>query len=431
MCKKSGAKIAIYSTMCVLPQTLLSLRPENYQAMPALSHKAAAMPPSPIRKLVPYADAAKARGTKVYHLNIGQPDIETPQQYLDAVANSATHMKVLEYSHSAGNLSLRNKIADYYSRKGYSINSEEVLVTTGGSEALNFVLACCLNPGEEVIIPEPFYANYNGFATAFDVKVTPIPTSIETGFALPPIEEFEKRITAKTRAILICNPGNPTGILYPQESLEKLKEIVLKHNLFLIADEVYREFAYDGLQHHSVLGLKGAEENCVVVDSISKRFSACGARIGCIVSRNKELMTAALKFAQARLSPPTFGQIGAEAVYDLPQSFYDGVVAEYKNRRDFVLSALKQIPGVLCPQVNGAFYAIVRLPVTDSDDFCRWMLESFSYNGATVMMAPASGFYSTPGLGKDEVRIAYVLQQEDLAGAMECLREGLKAYNNR
>lgn len=390
------------------------------------SQRAQNLPASPIRKLVPYADAAKDRGTKVYHLNIGQPDIETPAQFFEAVTKA--DLKVLAYSPSAGIEPLREQIAGYYSRLGHELSIENVLVTTGASEALNFVLTAILNPTDEVIIPEPFYANYLSFSLGNDGVVVPVTSTVDEDFALPPIEAFEAKITDKTRAILVCNPGNPTGVLYPREALDKLAEIAKKHNLFLIADEVYREFAYDSNQHHSTLGLKGIEENVVVVDSISKRFSACGARIGCIVSRNKELMQVVLKMAQARLSPPTFGQLGAEAVYQLGPEYYEPVVEEYSKRRDILKSSLDKIDGVTCPKVNGAFYAMVRLPVSDSEDFCRWMLEEFSYEGATVMMAPGAGFYATPGLGNNEVRIAYVLNCDDLAKAMECLEHGLVAY---
>ncbi|GAB4421686.1 MAG: pyridoxal phosphate-dependent aminotransferase [Bacteroidia bacterium] len=397
--------------------------------MPHLSERAIRMPASPIRKLVPYAEAARQRGTHIYHLNIGQPDIETPPAYFEAIRQA--DIKVLAYSHSAGNLSLRQAIAGYYGRLGHDITSDQVIVTTGASEALSFVFAACLNPDDEVIVPEPYYANYSAFAIFSNIKVVPLPTRIEDDFALPPIEAFEALIGPRTRAILICNPGNPTGIMYPPEALEKLREIVRKHDLYLIADEVYREFAYDGQAHHSVLGLAGLEEHAIVTDSISKRFSACGARIGCVVSRHAGVMGAVMKLAQARLSPPTFGQIGAEAVYGLPQHFYDAIVAEYAHRRDVMTSMLREIPGVYCPQVTGAFYAMVRLPVTDSEDFCRWMLESFSYEGATVMMAPGAGFYATPGMGQDEVRMAYVLDARDLTAAMRCLAAGLEAYPGR
>ena len=396
--------------------------------MPQFSDRSQTLPASPIRKLVPYADAAKARGTKVYHLNIGQPDIETPPEFFQAIESA--DLKVLAYSHSAGIAPLREQIAAYYTRIGHSLEIDEVLVTTGASEALQFVFTAIMDPGDEVIVPEPFYANYLSFALGNDGRVVPVPSNIEDSFALPPIEAFEAAITANTRAILICNPGNPTGVLYPKSSLEKLKEICLKHDLFLIADEVYREFAYDSLTHHSTLGLEGMEQNVVVVDSISKRFSACGARIGCVVSRNKTLMDLILKMAQARLSPPTFGQLGAVAVYQLPETYYATNVTEYSRRRDILKQSLDAIEGVVCPEVNGAFYAMVRLPVKDSEDFCRWMLEEFAHEGATVMMAPGAGFYATPGRGNDEVRIAYVLNCEDLQAAMNCLEAGLKAYNS-
>jgi aspartate aminotransferase len=397
--------------------------------MPKFSDRAAILPASPIRKLVPFADAAKARGTKVYHLNIGQPDIETPPQFFQAIQDANT--KVLKYSPSAGITPLREQIVSYYGNHGHEIKVDDVLVTTGASEALNFLFAALMNPGDEVIIPEPFYANYLSFSLAKDAKVVPVTSTIEDDFGLPPVEDFEAKITPKTKAILICNPGNPTGVLYPREALGKLNEICKKHDLFLIADEVYREFAYDGLSHHSVLGMSGLEENAIIVDSISKRFSACGARIGCVVSRNKALMDVVLKLAQARLSPPTFGQLGAAAVYDLPGSYYEGVVNEYAGRRDLLKASLDKIPGVLCPKVNGAFYAMVRLPVDDSEKFCQWMLEEFEHNGATVMMAPGAGFYATEGLGKDQVRIAYVLNDKDLAAAMDCLEAALAAYPGR
>ncbi len=396
--------------------------------MPTTSQRALDMPASPIRKLVPYAEAAKARGTHVYHLNIGQPDIQTPPQFFQAIRDAQP--EVLAYSHSAGNQSLRQAIADYYGRIGHDLSTDQVIVTTGASEALNFVFASVLNPGDEIIVPEPFYANYNGFSVFSNVNVIPIHTRIEDSFALPAMHEFEKLITDRTRAILICNPGNPTGVMYPRKALEQLREIILKHDLYLIADEVYREFAYDGLTHHSTLGLQGTEQHVIVTDSISKRFSACGARIGCVVSRNEEIMGAVMKFAQARLSPPTLGQIGAEAVYGLPDSFYEGVVSEYVGRRDVMLKMLGEIEGVVVPEVNGAFYAMVRLPVDDSEHFCQWMLESFSHEGATVMMAPGAGFYSTSHAGQDEVRIAYVLNEKDLVKAMACLRAGLTAYQS-
>ncbi|MEL6588574.1 MAG: pyridoxal phosphate-dependent aminotransferase [Bacteroidota bacterium] len=397
--------------------------------MPQLSQRALDIPASPIRKLVPFAERAKEAGTHIYHLNIGQPDIETPPVWFEAIQKADT--KVLAYSHSAGIMPLREAISGYYAGLGHPLTTDQVLVTTGASEALSFVFAATMNPGDEVIIPEPFYANYNSFSIFSNVKVVPISTRIEEDFALPPIEEFEKLITPRTKAILICNPGNPTGVIYPQESLEKLQAIVQKHDLYLIADEVYREFAYDGKTHRSVLGLKGIEENVIVTDSVSKRFSACGARIGCVVSRNEGVMQSVLKLAQARLSPPTLGQIGAEAVYHLPESFYTGVREEYASRRDILKEALSEIPGVYCPEIDGAFYAMVRLPIDDSERFCRWMLEEFSFEGATTMMAPGSGFYATPGMGQDEVRIAYVLNGEALRKAMNCLAEGLKVYPGR
>lgn len=394
--------------------------------MPSISDRARIMPSSPIRKLVPFADAAKARGTHIYHLNIGQPDIETPTEWWEAIDDAK--IKVLAYSHSQGIESLRKSISAYYKRLGYIIRPDDIIVTTGASEALNFIFASCMNPGDEVIIPEPFYANYNSFSIASNVKVVPITTKIENDFALPDIETFEKLITPRTKAIMICNPGNPTGVVYPKKALQKLREIVLKHDLYLIADEVYREFVYDGDRHASVFSMRDLEENVIVVDSVSKRFSACGARIGCVISRNAEVMRAVMKLAQARLSPPTLGQLGAEAAYNLPQDYYDEVIARYKGRRDFLKKTLDEIPGVVCPKVNGAFYATVRLPVADTEHFCQWMLESFEYEGATVMMAPAAGFYASPGLGRDEVRLAYVLNRKDLKKAMKCLAEGIKAY---
>lgn len=397
--------------------------------MPQLSTRAKEIPASPIRKLVPYADAAKSRGTHVYHLNIGQPDIKTPRSFFEAIEQA--NPEVLAYTHSEGILPLREKIASYYSRLGYPVNEQQVLVTTGASEALSFVFSTCFNPGDELIVPEPFYANYNGFSVFSDINIVPIQTDIENNFALPPMEAFEALITERTKGILICNPGNPTGVMYPKESLEKLGEIVKKHNLYLIADEVYREFAYDNLRHHSILGLPGLEENAIVTDSVSKRFSACGARIGCIVSRNKSFRDAALKFCQARLCSPALGQIGAAAMYDLPASFYEEVVVEYVARRNTLLEHLRKIEGVFVPEVNGAFYAMVRLPIDDSERFCQWMLEEFSHEGATVMMAPGSGFYSSPGRGNDEVRMAYVLQESDLVKAVAALQKALEVYPGR
>lgn len=397
--------------------------------MPNISSKALRMPASPIRKLVPFADAAKKRGTKIYHLNIGQPDIETPDTMMNAIRN--TDIKVVEYSNSAGIESYRKKLAGYYQSHRINVEHTDILITTGGSEALQFAFNTCFNPGDEVIIPEPFYANYNGFATAGEIVVKPVVSGIETGFALPPISDFEKVITPKTKGILICNPGNPTGYLYSRAELEALKALVLKHDLFLLADEVYREFCYDGREYVSVFHLDGLDNNIVLLDSISKRYSACGARIGAFITKNKEVLNAALKFAQARLSPPTFGQIGAEAALDTPKEYFDKVSKEYTERRNFLVNELNKIPGVQCPMPGGAFYCIAKLPVDDSDKFCQWLLESFSHEGQTVMMAPASGFYSGGGKGKDEVRLAYVLKRSDLEKAISCLKEALRQYPGR
>lgn len=387
------------------------------------------MPESPIRKLVPFSEKAKAAGKEVIHLNIGQPDIETPEVALKAIQK--INMPVLEYSHSAGTESYRKGLAKYYDGVSQGISHEEVMVTTGGSEALFFGFTACLNPGDEVIIPEPFYANYNGFAETTGVKVIPINSKIEDGFALPPISDFEAKISEKTKAILICNPGNPTGYLYSQEELEQLKGIVQKHDLFLFADEVYREFCYDGKTHHSILNLKGIEENVIVVDSVSKRYSMCGIRIGAMVSRNKEVMSTALKLAQARLSPPLLGQIAAEAALETPQSYFDQVSKEYVERRDLLVDGLNALDGVFCPKPGGAFYAVAKLPVEDTEDFCKWILEDFEFEGKTLMMAPLSGFYSTPGYGKQEVRMAYVLEKEKLKQALECLKAALAVYPNK
>ena len=397
--------------------------------MPILSNKAVKMPESPIRKLVPYAEKAKASGKTVYHLNIGQPDIETPEVALNAIKNM--DRKVIEYSHSAGFESYRNKLSAYYKSININVESSEILVTTGGSEALTFGFMTTCNPGDEVIIPEPFYANYNGFAVAAGLNVVPVTASIETGFALPPVEEFEKKITSKTKAIVICNPGNPTGYLYSKEELEKLRDIVKKHDLFLFADEVYREFCYDGAQPFSVMNLEGIDNNVILIDSVSKRYSMCGARIGCLISRNKEVMTAALKFGQARLSPPTIDQIASEAALATPQSYFDNVVSEYVKRRDIMIEGLNNIPGVFCPKPSGAFYCVAKFPVDSAERFCQWLLEDFEYEGATVMMAPANGFYSTKGQGEQEARIAYVLNQDSLRKAVKCLEEALKVYPGR
>lgn len=397
--------------------------------MPKVSHKAEHMPSSPIRKLVPFAEKAKKEGRKIYHLNIGQPDIETPEVMLNAIRNS--NIRVIEYSHSAGIESYRRKLADYYQKFGMPVNFDDIIITTGGSEAIEIAMMTCFNPGDEIIIPEPFYANYNGFSCAADLVIKPIRSYIETGFALPPISEFEKLITPKTRGIMICNPGNPTGYLYTKDELNALKELVKKYDLFLLSDEVYREFCYDGKSYTSVMHLEGIENNVVLLDSISKRYSACGARIGAMISKNKEVMTAALKFAQARLSPPTFGQIGAEAALETPQSYFDAVTKEYTARRNFVIDAINKMEGAFVPKPSGAFYCIARLPIDNADKFCQWLLESFNHDGKTVMLAPATGFYSTPGAGMDEVRIAYVLNLDDLKNAMECLDAALKVYPGR
>ena len=396
--------------------------------MPVISHRGAQMPPSPIRKLVPFAEAAKKRGVKVYHLNIGQPDIETPPTILDAVRH--TDIKVLEYSHSAGFESYRKKLVQYYKHNGIDINHNQIIVTTGGSEAILFAIMSCLDPGDEIIIPEPFYANYNGFATGAGVKIVPIPSGIEDGFSLPPIDAFEKAVTTRTKAIMICNPNNPTGYLYSGAELEVLKEICLKHDLFLFSDEAYREFCYDGRKHISALSMAGLEENAILMDTISKRYSACGGRIGAFITRNQQVLDAAMKFAQARLSPPSFAQILGEAAVDLPNNYFDAVHAEYTSRRDLLVKRLKAMKGVTCPLPGGAFYAMAKLPVDDSEKFCQWLLESFSHNGATIMMAPAAGFYATPGKGKNEVRLAYVLNNEDINAAMDCLEAALGSYNS-
>lgn len=398
--------------------------------MPTISNKAQRMPESPIRKLVPFAEKAHKQGKTVYYLNIGQPDIETPAVALDAVRLIGPNM-VLGYSHSAGVRSYREKLADYYTRVGIDVITDNILVTTGGSEALLFGFMSTCNPGDEVIIPEPFYANYNGFAVTAGLNVVPVTASIEDGFALPPIEEIEKKITDKTKAIVICNPGNPTGYLYSQEELEQLRDIVKKHELFLFADEVYREFCYDGAKPFSVMNLKGIESNVIMIDSVSKRYSMCGARIGTLVSRNLEVMHAALKFAQARLSPPTLAKIAAEAALNTPQSYFDEVVEEYVTRRDTLVDGLNKIEGVFCPKPSGAFYCVARFPVDDTEKFCQWLLEEFEFEGGTVMMAPASGFYSTPGLGKQEARLAYVIKKESLEKSVRILEEALKVYPGR
>jgi len=386
------------------------------------------MPASPIRKLVPYAEAAKRKGIKVFHLNIGQPDIETPPACLDAVRHS--DFKVLEYSHSAGNESYRKKLVQYYKKVGIDITHEQIIITTGGSEAIIFGFMACLDAGDEVIIPEPFYANYNGFAVEAGVTVKPITSSIETGFALPPIEDFEKVITPKTKAIIICNPNNPTGYLYSAAEMEILRQIVIKHNLFLFADEAYREFCYEG-NHTSAMHLSGVDDNVILMDTISKRYSACGGRIGAFVTKNKAVLDATMKFAQARLSPPSFAQILGEAAVDLPPDYFESTKAEYKLRRDTIVKRLNAMPGVFCPEPGGAFYAMAKLPIDDSDKFCQWLLESFSYDNQTVMLAPATGFYSTKGLGAKEVRLAYVINSKAINAAMDCLEKALEQYPGR
>lgn len=397
--------------------------------MPSISEKGRLMPASPIRKLVPYSEEAKNRGVKVYHLNIGQPDIPTPEVALNAIRNYNT--KVIEYSHSAGNESYRRKLAGYYQGIGINIDHTQILVTAGGSEAVLFALMSCVNPGEEVITPEPFYANYNGFAVSAGINVVPVISHIENDFALPPISEIEKKITPKTKGIIICNPNNPTGYLYSKEELMVLRDIVKKHDLFLFSDEVYREFCYDGAQHFSAMNLEGIENNVILLDSVSKRYSECGVRIGSLITRNKEVISTALKFAQARLSPPGLGQVVGEASIDTPPDYFREVNREYTARRNFMVEALNKMPGVYCPKPKGAFYTVVKLPVDDSDKFAQWLLEKFEYKKQTVMVAPATGFYSTPGSGKNEVRIAYVLNIDDLKNAMETLAEALKVYPGR
>lgn len=396
--------------------------------MPTISQRGQLMPPSPIRKLVPFAEAAKKRGTKVFHLNIGQPDIATPQPMMDAVRN--IDFRVLEYSHSAGNESYRQKLTEYYKTVGINITASEIIVTTGGSEAILFGMLACLDPGDEVIIPEPFYANYNGFAIAAGVKVVPVTSYIDSGFALPPISELEKKITPRTKAIIICNPNNPTGYLYTAEEMEQLRELLLRYPLFLFSDEAYREFCYEGNQI-SAMHLKGVEDQVILMDTISKRYSACGARLGALVTKNKAVLDAAMKLAQARLSPPSFAQIAAEAAIDLPSDYFEETRQEYCNRRDLLVARLNAMPGVYCPCPGGAFYAMARLPIDDSDLFCQWLLESFSHEGATVMLAPATGFYGTPGLGKQEVRLAYVLNSDSINQAMDCLEKALEVYPGR
>ena len=396
--------------------------------MPSISIKGQKMPESPIRKLVPYAEKAYKAQKKVYHLNIGQPDIKSPEVAMNAVANHS--LTTLAYSRSEGSETYREKISTYYKKNKIPVEANEVIVTTGGSEALLFAMGSIADAGDQVIIPEPFYANYNGFAIASGVQIVPVNSKIEDNFALPPISEFEKLITAKTKAILICNPGNPTGYLYSKEEIQKLAAIVRKHNLFLIADEVYREFAYDGLKHYSILEEEGLDEHAIIIDSVSKRYSMCGARIGCLVSKNKALISTALKFAQARLSPPTFAQIASEAALDTPQSYFDEVIVEYQDRRNTLVKHLLEIPGVKVGIPKGAFYCIAELPIKDSDAFAQWLLEEFDVDGETIMVAPAAGFYSSPGVGLNQIRIAYVLKKESLIKAVEILKSALKAYKD-
>lgn len=397
--------------------------------MPTISTKGRQMPASPIRKLAPFADSAKKNGKKVLHLNIGQPDIETPEVMLNAIKN--IDFKVWAYTPSQGNASYREKLTAYYNDLNYNLTPDNILITTGGSEAITIAMQTCLNPGDEIIIPEPFYANYNGFACMADIQVKPILSSIENGFALPPISEFEKVIGSKTKAIAICSPNNPTGYLYSRKEIEDLKELCLKHNLFLFSDEAYRDFCYDGNEFISPMHLDGLDEHAVVFDTVSKRYSACGARLGCLITKNKEILEAGLKFAQARLSPPAVAQIAAEAAIDTPKSYFDNVIAEYTKRRNILVEGLNKIPGVYCPIPGGAFYVVAKLPIDNADKFCQWMLEEFSYKNNTVMMAPATGFYGTVGQGEQEVRMAYVLRQEDLEQALECIERGLEVYPGR
>lgn len=397
--------------------------------MPKISKKGLKMPQSPIRKLVPFAENAKKKGTLVYHLNIGQPDIKTPQVALDAVQNN--ELNVIAYARSEGSETYREKLVNYYKSKNINISANDIVVTTGGSEALLFTIGSITDFGDEIIIPEPFYANYNGFSIANGVNVKPVVSTIENGFALPDISEFEKQITEKTKAIIICNPGNPTGYLYTKEEIGKLKNLALKHDLFLIADEVYREFVYDGLTHHSVMNEKGLENHAILIDSVSKRYSMCGARIGCVVSKNKELIATVIKYAQARLSPPTYALIASEAALETPQSYFDDVINEYVQRRDTLINELQKIENIKVSKPKGAFYLIAALPIKDADHFAQWILEDFSHNNATIMVAPASGFYSTSGSGKNEIRIAYVLKEENLIKAVEILKLALEVYSER
>ncbi|MDR0789962.1 MAG: pyridoxal phosphate-dependent aminotransferase [Bacteroidales bacterium] len=397
--------------------------------MPQLSKKAETLPASAIRKLVPYADAAKLKGIKIYHLNIGQPDIETPVEAVDVLRHA--DMKIVEYTNSAGNLSYRKKLCEYYAKHNINITSEDIIVTNGGSEALQFAFTVCLNPGDEVLIPEPYYTNYNSFAIQTDTVIKTIPSYIENGFALPPIEDFEKAITEKTKAIMVCNPNNPTGYLYSKEELQTLAALAKKHDLFLFADEVYREFCYDGKKHFSVMELDDISQNVILLDSVSKRYSACGARVGTFISKNKNLVAAAMRMAQARLCPPYFGQIFAEAAVDTPNSYFEKVAKEYDLRRRTLVEEVNKIEGCFCPMPTGAFYTMIQLPIDDSDKFCLWLLQEFNYNGETVMLAPATGFYSNPEKGRKQARITYCLKVDDLKAACKCLSEALKVYPGR
>lgn len=394
--------------------------------MPTLSKKGVAMPASPIRKLTPFATAARAKGKNIIHLNIGQPDIKTPEVVLERMKN--IHREVIEYSNSEGFSSYREKLAAYYQKHNIPVQADQIMITTGGSEALIFSMLTCFDSGDEVIIPEPYYANYSGFSTIAGVTVRPITARIQNGFALPPVSEFEKRINEKTRGILICNPGNPTGYLYSKAEIQAIANLCRVHDLYLISDEVYREFCYDGAHPFSAFNLKDMDQNTILIDSVSKRYSMCGARIGALITRNKDVYNTALKFAQARLSPPTFGQIASEAALDTPQSYFDDVVNEYTERRNFLVESLNKIPGVVCPKPGGAFYCMVQLPIDNADTFCQWLLEAFEYENETIMLAPGSGFYITEGKGTQEVRMAYVLKEEDLHRAVIILEKALNAY---
>jgi aspartate aminotransferase len=397
--------------------------------MPKISQKGMLMPASPIRKLVPFAEEAKRRGRKIYHLNIGQPDIPTPRVAMDAIRKNK--LSVVEYSHSAGNETYRRKLAGYYQNLDIDIDHTQIIITTGGSEAILFALMSCLDPGDEVIVPEPFYANYNGFAVTAGVKIIPVTSYIDDGFALPSVSEFEKLLTPRTRGVIICNPNNPTGYLYSKEEVEQLGELIRKHDLYLFSDEVYREFCYDGNSHFSAMHIRDAGKNVILIDSVSKRYSACGVRIGALVTKNMDVISTAIKFAQARLSPPSFGQIVGEAALDTPAEYFGQLLHEYTERRDLMVTMLNNIDGVFCPLPKGAFYTTARLPVNDADEFSKWLLSDFQYENQTVMLAPASGFYSTPGLGRDEVRIAYVLNKRELEKAMVCLEKALEIYPGR